>query len=719
MKLMIALLVVFITMIVVGSNAAAEKPMTPNAAFVTYILWDSQEYAASMLVNSIRKWGGEYSNCPIYVVLVDPDVSGFHIKAENVEFVSHLLSDTIRYYPFASKAFAAAKVEEITAGKVSTLIWLDPETMILNPPREYDLKEGFAAAVAPVTFINTGQTPDQPVDAYWGPIYKRCDLDPARAFTVESFVDCKKIRCWLNCGMFSVRPERGLMREWAKILKEFIDNEEYQRSAMTDPIHRTFLHQAVISTLIASRLQRREIHMLPKGYNYPLFSHDLDFTVQTGETYRIPKHKRVKKLGDLVSVFSESLFEEHSDWPKYIPPADEPKKTWLTEAFIDRLKVVDNIYREEKSCNSYLITTSTGNVLIDPGGARDPESWLRRVSQAAPLRAILLTHGHEDHYGGIESWKGDRDIPVIGQRELEEFLAYNDRLSAFSTHRLSAQTGAPMPGQEILQAKTPLLTTELYDKTYSYECGGMHFEFFHTGGETPDQSVIWIRELKAVFIADNFYTSFPNIYTLRGTKPRWALDYIKALDQALALEPEVLLPGHGYPLVGKEYIQRNVRKYRDAIQYVHDATVKGMNEGKDVYTLMQEIKLPPELRLPQFFGRVSWSVRGIFDGYAGWFDENPSSMYALPPSSISTELLKVCGGSEVVVKRAQELAISGDEVRALHMTDVVLAAEPSSKAAWEVRLAALKSLLSKSRNSIETNWLKYGIRTAEEKIKGE
>ena len=718
MKLMLVHFAVLLMVIVMGINAAPEKPSAPNAAFVTYILYDSQEYATSMLVNSIRKWGGEYSNCPIYVVLVDPDVTGFHIKAENVEFVSHLLSDTIRYYPFASKAFAAAKVEEMTAGKVNTLIWLDPETMILNPPREYDLKEGFAAAVAPVSFINTGQTRDQPVDAYWGPIYKRCNLDPAQAFTVESFVDCKKIRCWLNCGMFSVRPERGLLREWADILKEFIVNEEYQRSAITDPIHRTFLHQAVISALIASRLQRQEIHMLPKGYNYPLFCHDIDFTVQTGETYRIPKHKKVKKLGDLVSVFSESLFEEHPDWLKFLPPGDEPKKTWLTNEFIDRMKVAEGIYREENSCNSYLVTTNAGNVLIDPGGARDPESWLRKINPSSPLSAILLTHGHEDHYGGIESWKGDRNIPVIGQREIEEFLAYNDRLSAFLAHRVSAQTGTPMPKQEDLQAKTPLLCTELFDKTYSYECGGLHFECSHTGGETPDQGVIWIPELKAVFIGDNFYTSFPNIYTLRGTKPRWALDYVKALDKALSLEPEVLLPGHGYPLMGKEYIQRNVRKYRDAIQYVHDATVKGMNEGKDVYTLMQEIKLPPELRLPQFFGRVSWSVRGIFDGYAGWFDENPSSMYMLPPSAISTELLKVCGGSEAVSKRAQELVAGGDEVRALHMTDIVLAAEPSSKAAWEARLTALKSLLSKSRNSIEANWLRFGIRTAEDKIKG-
>ncbi len=702
---------------ITGVIAASEQRPKPNVAFVTYLLYDSQEYAVSMLVNSIRTWGGAYRNCPIYVVIVDPDVSGFKIRDKGVTFVEHLLNDTIKNYPFACKAFAAAKVEEMTSGKVSTLIWLDPETMILGSPKEYDLKEGVAAAVAPVTFINTGQPPDQPLDAYWGPIYKRCDLDPAQAFTVETFGDCKKVRCWLNCGMFSVRPERGLLREWAVVLKELIENQEYQKSAITDGIHKTFLHQAVISTLIAARLQRNEIHMLPKGYNYPLFCHDLDFTVQTGETYRVPRHKRVKKFSELTSVFTEGLLGR-SDWMKYLPPLDEPMRKWLIDEYTDQMRITDGLYREENSCNSYLVTTNDGNVLIDPGGARASENWLRKVNSSAPLKAILLTHGHEDHYGGIMSWKGDRNIPVIAQRELEEFLAHNDRLSGFLAHRLSAQTGVPMPTPDELQTPTPRLATVMYDTAYTYECGGIHFEFFHVGGETPDQSVIWIPELKAVCIADNFYTSFPNTYTLRGTKPRWALEYIKALDKALSLEPEFLLPGHGMPVVGKDVIQRTVTKYRDALRYVHDATVKGMNEGKDVYTILQEVTLPPELRLPQFFGRVSWSVRGIFDGYAGWFDENPSSMYKLAPLAVAPELLKLCGGGDPIVKRAAELVTAADEVRALHLTDMVLAAEPSSRAAWETRLAALQSLLAKSGNYIERNWLQYGIRVAQEKIKG-
>jgi len=556
-----ALFTALIILLGVGAGGAlAGEPGKASLAFVTYLQWDYQEYTAAILVNSIRRWGGAYADSPIYVVLADPERTGFRLKDKNVVFVPLTISDQVRSFPLSTKAFAAAKVEDMTSGKIGTLVWLDPGTIILGPPKEYDLKTGSAAAVAPVHFINTGQAETEAIDAYWGPIYTRCRLDLKKLFTVETFVDCKKVRAWLNCGMFSVRPERGLFREWAKILDEFINDREYQRTAITDRGHRTFLHQAVISTLIVSRLERREIHMLPRGYNYPLYCHDLDFTTLTGDTYKIPPHKRVRTLNELTSVFIESLFAEHADWIKFIPPADEPLKSWLINEYENSLKVVDRIYREENSCNSYLVTSDGGSVLVDPGGAAAPESALRRLSRRWPVQAILLTHAHHDHIEGIADWTKDKDIPV-----------------------------------------------------------------------------------------------FPNLSTLRGSPARPALEYIKALDKALSLEPEVLLPGHGDPLLGKDNIRRKLTLYRDAVRYVHDAVVRGMNEGKDARTLAQEITLPPELQLPQSFGRVSWSVRGIFEGYAGWFDENPSSMYKLPPSSIDAELVRLCDGADVLARRGLEM----------------------------------------------------------------
>jgi alkyl sulfatase BDS1-like metallo-beta-lactamase superfamily hydrolase len=170
------------------------------------------------------------------------------------------------------------------------------------------------------------------------------------------------------------------------------------------------------------------------------------------------------------------------------------------------------------------------------------------------------------------------------------------------------------------------------------------FEIYRTPGETPDHLTVWLPQYHAAFVGDNYYESFPNLYTLRGTQPRWALDYVNSLNKVLALRPEIVLPSHGQPLLGGPRIARRLAQYRDALLYVHDAVVNGMNAGKDVYTLMREIKLPPELNVGESYGNVIWTIRGIYDGYVGWFDMNPATMYALPPSAVYPQVVKLAGG---------------------------------------------------------------------------
>ena len=120
--------------------------------------------------------------------------------------------------------------------------------------------------------------------------------------------------------------------------------------------------------------------------------------------------------------------------------------------------------------------------------------------------------------------------------------------------------------------------------------------------------------------------------------------------EVLALQPEVVLPSHGLPIQGSEQVVKRLTRYRDAIQYVHDATVKGMNDGKDVYTLMREIKLPAELDIGESYGKVAWSVRGIYEGYVGWFDLNPATMYSLPANAADKDLVELAGGVEAVAR---------------------------------------------------------------------
>jgi len=151
---------------------------------------------------------------------------------------------------------------------------------------------------------------------------------------------------------------------------------------------------------------------------------------------------------------------------------------------------------------------------------------------------------------------------------------------------------------------------------------------------------------------------------------------------------------------------------------VHDQTVKGMNEGKDVYTLMREIKLPADLDVGEAYGKVSWSVRGIYDGYVGWFDNNPATMYAAAPNIADADLVALAGGAEKVAAKSREVTKAGDAIRGLHLADAALAGNPTCREALEAKLLALKSLQANSRNSLENGWLGYGIRTTQEKLDG-
>jgi hypothetical protein len=310
-----------------ASSAGSGAPLP--LAFVTYVHLPYQQNAARALVECIRAWGGEYRESPIYVVVTDPGYLASGLEGKNVTKVTLEVTEPVKSFPYAVKARAAAAVEGLVSGKVRSLAWFDPETLLFGPPREMDLGEGIAAVVAPVQFINTGQPPDEPVDAYWGGIYRRVGLDPARVFPVETRVDLRTVRAYLNCGMFAVRPEKGLLREWAEVQDALLGDADYMKAAITDGIHQVFLHQAIITSLLVARLERKEIRFFSKAYNYPLFCHGLDFSPGTGGSYRVPADTRPAKLNDLATAFYEGLFRQHADWEELIPSADEPLRSWL------------------------------------------------------------------------------------------------------------------------------------------------------------------------------------------------------------------------------------------------------------------------------------------------------------------------------------------------------------------------------------------------------
>jgi alkyl sulfatase BDS1-like metallo-beta-lactamase superfamily hydrolase len=391
--------------------------------------------------------------------------------------------------------------------------------------------------------------------------------------------------------------------------------------------------------------------------------------------------------------------------------ADEAHKAWVKRAYIDYYKVTDNIYRKEGSCNTYLIVTPGGSVVIDPAGASEPSSPLLSLTESAPLKAILLTHGHTDHNGGYEVWNPEKKTPVIAQREHVEFIRYHQRLAGFFAAQDAVQGNVAT-----IKSDAEIAPTVLFGDEHSLELGGLHINIYHTPGETPDMATIWIPELKAAFVGDNYYTSFPNLSPPRGSKPRWALDFVNSLDRVLALEPEMVFPGHGEPIIGAEAVKKRLGGYRDAVLAVHDAVVKGMNEGKDVYTLMREIKLPADCGLDELYGKVSWGVRGIYEDYRGWYDGNVVNLYDQPVSSIYPDLLSLIGNDEAILQRAADFQANGEEAKSLRLCDVVLEVKPDNQLALGIKLRALMLLRKKCSNFIEARQLDNAIRVTRERI---
>jgi alkyl sulfatase BDS1-like metallo-beta-lactamase superfamily hydrolase len=385
------------------------------------------------------------------------------------------------------------------------------------------------------------------------------------------------------------------------------------------------------------------------------------------------------------------------------------------------VKISDSIYLAPTTGNVYLVKTPAGNVIIDTASAAQAPVARQLLSPEihGPVKYVILTHGHADHIGGISLWKEPGTV-VIAQRNYVEFVNYVARLEGFFSPRNAVAFGRPPKpvGPWAGNFGAQIDPTVFFDEKYEFTLGGIQFQLFSTPGETPDHLTVWIPAYKAAFIGDNYAgagipepMSFPNLYAIRGTKPRWALDWIKSIDTVMALKPELVLNGHGDPIIGNAEITKRLTRYRDAIQYIHDETVKGMNAGKDVYTLMQEISLPASYNLSQIFGKVSWSVRGIYDGYAGWFDANPSTMFDLPPSSIYPDLVKLAG-ADSLVRLAVEKVDAGKPVEALHLTDVVLASDPKNSGALNARIKAMQVLLDRSQNAVESGWLEYGIAKA-------
>jgi alkyl sulfatase BDS1-like metallo-beta-lactamase superfamily hydrolase len=271
-------------------------------------------------------------------------------------------------------------------------------------------------------------------------------------------------------------------------------------------------------------------------------------------------------------------------------------------------------------------------------------------------------------------------------------------------------------------AEPPKVIPEIeVDRRYEFAQGGRRFEVISTpGGESLCSIVVWMPNERVVFTGNLFgpvFLATPNLVTTRGDKPRLINRYLTSLDAVRKLNAELLITGHGEPIRGADHIKQSLDKMYAAMSYVKDATLAGMNAGKTVHTLMREIKLPEELKIGEFHGKVSWAVRSIWDEHSGWFhyEDSTTALYDVPRSSVNVDLAELAGGAGALAARAKQKVAQAKPLEALHLLDVALAAEPTNVDALTVKKEALQLILKESggQNLSEAMWLKSEITATE------
>jgi alkyl sulfatase BDS1-like metallo-beta-lactamase superfamily hydrolase len=384
-------------------------------------------------------------------------------------------------------------------------------------------------------------------------------------------------------------------------------------------------------------------------------------------------------------------------------------------------RVHDFVYLSEGLSNSFLVVTPAGRVVVNTGMGFEAPVHRRNYDAIddSPVRYILLTQGHVDHVGGVDLFREPGTL-VVAQAGNPAHQAYDARLAQFrasrsafafaeaisrTLHYVHDNLGARVPPQSRPEPDV------LFEDRYDFELGGLRFELLATpGGETTDSMVIWLPDQRICFCGNLFsalFGHFPNLVTIRGDRYRDALAFIASLDRVLDLEPELLMVGHHAPIEGRDSIRRELRRLRGAVEHVHDATVAGMNAGRSVHELMRDIRLPPELEVGEGYGKVSWSVRAIWESYAGWFHHRSTTeLYAVSPAAVDADLVELAGGADAVARRAHQKLAAGAPVEAIRLAEIALAAEPDHAGALEASLAAHRLLDVQSENFWLSSWLR-------------
>ena len=340
--------------------------------------------------------------------------------------------------------------------------------------------------------------------------------------------------------------------------------------------------------------------------------------------------------------------------------------------------------------------TDEGLVLVDSGGlliAPVVHEQLRAWSDL-PLHTAIYSHGHVDHVFGVPLF--DREAEERGWPR-PRVVAHENVPRRFDRYALTAGYNAAINerqfGLEGLEWPTEFRRPdETYSDRLELEIGGERFELTHAKGETDDYTWTWVPSRRILCPGDLFIWATPNAGNPQKAQ-RYPLEWARALRAMAELDAELMLPGHGLPVVGTERVTAALTDTAALLESICEQTLELMNRGATLDEVIHAVAAPAELvekpYLQPVYDEPEFIVRNLWRLYGGWYDGNPAHLKPAPEAVLAAELARLAGGAERLADRALELAGDGADQGALrvagHLAELALSADGGSPAAREAR----------------------------------
>lgn len=409
-------------------------------------------------------------------------------------------------------------------------------------------------------------------------------------------------------------------------------------------------------------------------------------------------------------------------------PATVNPSLWRQSQLINisgLFEVVEGIYqvRNQDLSNMTIIEGAEGITVVDPLVSEETAKVAIDLYYAnrgqKPVKAVIYTHSHVDHYGGVRGVVSEEDV-AAGKTKiyapegfLEAAVAENVMAGNAMSRRASymygnllkpdakGQVGAGLGTTTSAGTVTLIPPTDIITKTGQKETiDGLTYEFLMApGSEAPAEMLWFIEEKKAISAAEDATHTLHNTYSLRGAKIREPLPWSKYLNQALAMwgdRAEVMFAQHHWPTWGNDAVVDLLKSQRDLYRYINDETLRLANQGFTEVEIAEQFKLPDSLAhvwaSRGYYGSVNHDVKATYVLYLGWFDGNPATLNEYPPVEASKRYVEFMGGAEAVLQKAKDSFDKGDFRWVAQVVNHVVFADPNNQEAKNLQADALEQL---------------------------